>query len=141
LVIASEHHNWLPHDDDPLRGITSYMESSIPAILLTKIQDSFGDKIPIITNAMKPEGDHSQYEEEVADPLTDVVMSNLLRMPMDLVYYTNLLISLHIARPQQPLKGITEAMQPEGTFSQSEIEVTDPIVTDILLRMPLDFSY
>ena len=32
-------------------------------------------------------------------------------------------------------------MQPEGTFSQSEIEVTDPIVTDNLLRMHMDFSY
>jgi hypothetical protein len=139
LVIASEHLNWLPHGDDPLRGITSYMESSIPAILLTEIQDSFGDKIPIIANAMQPRS--SSYEKEVADPLTDVVMNNLLRMPMDLVYYTNLLISLPIARPQWLSKGITEAMQPEGTFSQSEIEFTDPIVTGNRLRMPMDFSY
>src|SRR6202035_5485407 len=100
---ASEHVYWLPRGDDPLQGITAYMESSIPAILLTKIQDSFGDKIPIITNAMQPEGAQSQYEKEVADPLTNVVMNNLLRIPMDLVYYTNLLISSSIARPQQPL--------------------------------------
>ena len=86
MVIASEHVNWLPHGEDPLQGITSYMESSIPAILLTEIQDSFGDKIPAITNAIQPEGAHFQYEIEVADPLTDVVMNNLLRMPMDFSY-------------------------------------------------------
>ena len=86
MVIVSEHVNRLPSGEDPLRGITSYMESSVPAILLTKIQDSFGDKIPIIANAMQPEGAHSQYEKEVANPLSDVVMNNLLRMPMDLVY-------------------------------------------------------
>ena len=118
LVIASEHANWLPYGDDPLQGITSYIESSIPENLLAKIQDLFGNKIPNIANAMQPEVDHSQYEKEVADPLTDVVMNNLLRMPIDLLYYTNLLISSPIARPQQPLKRVTEA-----------------------LRMPTDFLY
>jgi hypothetical protein len=105
LAIASEHAIWLPLDD-PLHAIACYLESSILANVLTEIQDSFGDKIPMIAAAMQPEGAPSQYDHEVADPLTDVVMKNLLRMPIDFLYYTNLLISSPKARTQQPLKGI-----------------------------------
>jgi hypothetical protein len=83
LVIASEHAIWLPLGNDPPQAITCYMESSISANVLTEIQDSFGDKIPMIAAAMQPEGAFSHYEIEVANPLIDVVMNNLLRMPMD----------------------------------------------------------
>jgi hypothetical protein len=82
LVIASEHAVWLAHLDNPLQAITCFVESSISANVLTEIQNSFGNKIPMITAAMQPEGAPSQYEIEVADTLTDVVMNNLLRMPM-----------------------------------------------------------
>jgi hypothetical protein len=100
LVIASEHAMWLPLFNEPLESITCYMESSIYANVLTEIQDSFGGRIPMIAAAMQPEGTLSQYEIEVADPLTNVVMNNLLCMPMDFSYYTNLLISSPIARDQ-----------------------------------------
>jgi hypothetical protein len=86
LIIASEHTIWLPLNNDHLQAITCYTESSISANVLTEIQDSFGDKIPVIAAAMQPEGALSQYVTEVADPLTNVVMNNLLRMPMDLLY-------------------------------------------------------
>jgi hypothetical protein len=145
LVIASEHTIWLPSGDDPLQAITCYMESSISANLLAKLQDSFGDKIPIITAAMQPEEALSQYEIEVVDPLTDIVMNNLLCMPIKFSYYIrNLLISSPIARTQQPLKGIATAMQPEGTHSQDEIEVADPVSNVVMnnpLCMPMDFLY
>ena len=108
LVIASEHTVWLAHPDNHLQAVTCFVESSISANVLTEIQDSFGDKIPMITAAMQPEGAHSQYEKEVADPLTNVVMNNLLCMPVDFLYSTNLLISSPIARTQQPLKGIAK---------------------------------
>jgi hypothetical protein len=114
LVIASEHAIWLPHDNNPLQAITCYMESSISANVLTEIQDSFGDKILMIAAAMQPEGALSQYHIEVADPLTNVVMNNLLRMPMDFTYYTNLLKSspiAHTQRPFKPLKGIAKMRQ------------------------------
>jgi hypothetical protein len=104
LVIASEHAMWISRFIDPLQSIKCYMESPISANVLTEIQDSFGDKIPMIAAAMQPEGALSRYETEVADPLTDVVMNNLLRMPMDFSYYTDLLISSTIARNQQPIK-------------------------------------
>jgi hypothetical protein len=107
LVIASEHAIWLP-GDNPLQAIACYMESSVSANVLTEIQDFFGDKIPMITAVMQPEGALSQYEIEVADPLTNVVMNNLLSMPMDFLYYTNLLISSPIAHTQRPLKGIAK---------------------------------
>ena len=74
--------------NDPLESIKCYMKSSISANVLTEIQDSFGDKIPMIAAAMQPEGAPSQYEHEVADPLTDVVLNNLLRMPVDFLYYS-----------------------------------------------------
>jgi hypothetical protein len=119
LAIASEHAIWLPLGDDPLQAITCYLESSISANVLTEIQDSFGDKIPMIAAAMQPEGAPSQYESEVADPLTDVVMINLLRMPMDFLYYTNFLISSPIARTQQPLKGIEKMWQRVTKASKS----------------------
>src|SRR3984893_4561612 len=93
LVIASEHAVWLSPGSDPLQAIKCYMESPISANVLTEIQDSFGDKIPMIAAAMRPEGTLSRYEIEVADPLTDIVVNNLLRMPMDFSYYTDLLIS------------------------------------------------
>jgi len=80
LIIASEHAILLPFGDDLLPAITCYFESSISTNVLTKIQDSFGDKIPMIAAAMQPDEAFSRYEIEVADPLTDVVMSNLLRM-------------------------------------------------------------
>jgi hypothetical protein len=86
LVIASEHVIWLPVHGAFMHAITCYMESSISANVLTKIQDSFGDKIPMITAAMQPEGAFSQYEIEVADPLTDMVMNNLLRMHINFLY-------------------------------------------------------
>jgi hypothetical protein len=62
------------------------MESSSSANVLAEVQNSFGDKIPMIAAAMQPEGALSQYEIEVADPLTNVVMNNLLCMPMDFSY-------------------------------------------------------
>jgi hypothetical protein len=108
LAIASEHAVWLAYQDNPLRAITCFVESSISANVLTEIQNSFGNKIPMITAAMQPEGALSQYQIEVADTLTDVVMNNLLRMSMGFLYYTNLLISSPIARTQQPLKGIAK---------------------------------
>jgi hypothetical protein len=83
LVIASEHAIWLPLGDNPLQAIKCYVESSISAYVLKEIHDSFGDKIPMITAAMQPEGALSLYEIEVADPLTDVVMNNILRKPVD----------------------------------------------------------
>jgi hypothetical protein len=119
LVIASEHAIWLSHGNDPLQAIACYTESSIFANVLTEIQDSFGDKILIIAAAIQPEGAPSQYEIEVADPLTNVVMNNLLRMPMDFWYLTNLLISSPIARTQQPLKGIAKMLQRVANVSKS----------------------
>jgi hypothetical protein len=55
LVIASEHANWLPPSNIYLQAITCYVESSTSANVLTEIQDSFGNKIPMITTAMQPE--------------------------------------------------------------------------------------
>ena len=81
MIIASEHAIWLPTDSDYLQAIKCYTESPISANVLTEITNSFGNKIPMITAAM--EGALSQYEIEVADPLTDV---NLLRMLMDFLY-------------------------------------------------------
>jgi hypothetical protein len=118
LVIASEHAMWLRRFNDPLQAIKCYIESPISANVLTEIQDSFGDKIPMIAAAMQPEGALSRYEIEVADPLTDVVMNNLLRMPMDFSYYTNLLILPLIARDQQPIKK-TKMLQRIINISQS----------------------
>jgi hypothetical protein len=86
LVIASEHALWLPLGSNHLQAITCYTESPISVNVLTEIQDSFGDKIPVISAAMQPEVALPQYVTEVADPLTNVVMNNLLRMPMDLLY-------------------------------------------------------
>jgi hypothetical protein len=83
LIIASEHATWLPLDNNQLQAITCYTESPNSANVLTEILDSFGDKIPVITAAMQLEVDFSQYVTEVADPLTNVVMNNLLRMPVD----------------------------------------------------------
>jgi hypothetical protein len=68
--------------------VTCYTESPNSANVLTEIQDSFGDKIPVITAAMQPKVTFSQYVTEVADPLADVVMNNLLRMPMNFLYYS-----------------------------------------------------
>ena len=79
LVIASEHAIWLPSFHEHKRAIICYLESPISANVLTEIQDSFGDKIPVIVAAMQPEGDLSQYEIQVVDPLTNVVMNNILR--------------------------------------------------------------
>jgi hypothetical protein len=111
LIIASEHAMWHTHLNNPLQSIKCYMESPISANVLTGIQDSFGDRIPMIAAAMHPEGTLSPYEIEVADPLTDIVVNNLLRMPMDFSYYTNLLTSSPIARDKQPLKGNAKMQQ------------------------------
>jgi hypothetical protein len=72
---------------------------------------------------MQPEGALSQYEIEVADSLTNVVVNNLLRMPMDFLYYINLLISSPIARAhgctQRPLKGPSKMQQWVASASKS----------------------
>jgi hypothetical protein len=47
------------------------------------------------------------------------VMNNLLRMPMDFSYYTDLLISSPIARNQRPLKGIAKMWQRITNISKS----------------------
>ena len=83
MVIASEHAIWLPLGNNPLQAIKCYVESSISASVWTAIQASFGDNIPMIAAAMQTEGSLSLYEIEVADPLTDVVMNNILRKPVD----------------------------------------------------------
>ena len=118
MVIASEHAIWLPRGGDHLQAVTCYIESSISANVLTEIQDFFGDKILMITAAMQP-GACSQYGTEVADSLTNVVMNNLLRMPMDFLYYTHPLISSPIAHTQQPLKGIAKMWQQVANVSKS----------------------
>ena len=89
MVIASENTVWLSPGNGPLQATTCYMESSISVNVLTEIQDSFGDKITMITAAIQPQGTHSQYEIEVADPLTDVVINNLLhqeKVGLNLIY-------------------------------------------------------
>ena len=83
LVIASEHAFWLGNH---MQAITCFIESPISANVLTVIQDSFRDRIPVIIAALQPEGALSLYEIEVTDPLTNVVMNNLLRMLMDFLY-------------------------------------------------------
>jgi hypothetical protein len=113
LAIASEHMIWLSSRNDPLQAITCYIESSISANVLAEIQDFFGDKIWMIAAALQPEGALSL---EVADPLTDVVMNNLLRMPVEFLHYTNLLISSPSARTQQPLKGIAKCSNGSQIF-------------------------
>ena len=118
MIIASEHAFWLPHDNNQLQAIACYTESPNSANVLTEIQDSFGDKIPVITAAMQPEVAFSQYLTEVADPLVDVVMNNLLCMPVDFSYYAILLIFLPIARTQQPLKGIAKMRQRVANVSK-----------------------
>jgi hypothetical protein len=119
LIIASEHASWLPFDNNQLQAITCYTESPNSANVLTEIQDSFGDKIPVITAAMQPEVTFSQYITEVADPLADVVMNNLLRMPMNLLYYTNFLISSPLARTQRPLGVVAKMHQRVTNISKS----------------------
>jgi hypothetical protein len=119
LTIASKHSIWLSSGYDFLQAITCYIESSISANVLAKIQDSFGDKIPMIATALQPNGALSQYVLEVADPLTDVVMNNLLRMPVEWLYYTKLLISSPSARTQRPLKGIAKMQQQIKNISKS----------------------
>jgi hypothetical protein len=119
LAIASEHTNWLSSGNDFLQAITCYIESSISANVLAEIQDSFGDKIPMIAAALQPNESLFRYAFEVAAPLTDVVMNNLLRMPVEFLYYTNLLISSPSARTQRPLKGIAKMQYQIKTISKS----------------------
>jgi hypothetical protein len=119
LIIASKHAFWLPFDNNQLQAITCYTESPNSANVLTEIQDSFGDKIPMIAAVMQPEEDLYQYEIMVVDPLTDVVMNNLLSMPMNFLYYTNFLISSPLARTQRPLGVVAKMRQRVKNISKS----------------------
>ena len=56
------------------------MESTIPMSVSQQIQDYFAAKIPIILASMDDTATHDQYETEVATPLTDMVINNLLCM-------------------------------------------------------------
>jgi hypothetical protein len=80
LAIVAEHSFWLSGQfpSNVHQAAICYMESPVAKNVSREIQIHFATKIPTILAIMDATA-MKQYKAEIATPLTDVVINNLLR--------------------------------------------------------------